>query len=117
MKPDGQPADRQLSGTAWVIYGKAGGFSAHIDLNNTLDITQGFKIRGGFAGDRFATSASYADLNNDGVNDLIFGAYLFDRGAYVSGSPLRQDAGGVYVIYSGTNCCLTLSYHFFRLSY
>src|SRR5688572_12524012 len=60
------------AGVVYVVFGKAGGFSA-INLAD-LAAPDGFKIRGGaydFAG---YSVASAGDVNGDGLDDLIVGA-------------------------------------------
>lgn len=112
------PYDREVAGHGYVIYGKAGGLQTNLDVLNLENNTYGFQIAGGFENDRVGISLSYGDINNDGANDLILGAYLFDKGAYTAGSTLVQDTGAVYIIYSGIaipfNLLILL---FIRLSY
>jgi len=62
------------TGQCYVIYGKAGGFPANIDLSSPSAI-DGFKLSGIGAGDLTGTSVSSAgDVNGDGFDDLIIGA-------------------------------------------
>jgi FG-GAP repeat protein len=86
------PSGRTNAGSSYVIYGKAGGYNAPIDLAS-LNNTQGFKVNGAAAGDTSGHSVSSAgDINNDGIQDLIIGAYYADPSG-------RFDAGSSYVIY------------------
>ena len=63
------------SGASYVVFGKAAGFAANLDLS-TLDGTNGFKLSGAAAGDQCGFSvASAGDVNGDGFADLIVGAY------------------------------------------
>jgi hypothetical protein len=65
------------SGSAYVIFGRAGGFS-NIDLAN-LTPAQGFKIQGShFAG---LSVSSAGDVNGDGFNDMIVGTFNPNGGA------------------------------------
>jgi Ca2+-binding RTX toxin-like protein len=90
--PQADPNGRTDAGTAYVIYGKAGGLAADIDLAN-LTPDQGFKILGAASNDHFGTSVSGAgDLNNDGIPDVIIGADQADPSG-------RSNAGTAYVIY------------------
>ncbi len=72
------------SGAAYVIFGKAGGFSANIDVS-TLGPSTGFSITGAAAHDwaGYAVSAA-GDINGDGYGDLLVGA-PHALGAHTSG--------------------------------
>ncbi len=61
-------------GAAYVVFGKASGFAASIDLS-TLNGGNGFKLGGAAIGDwsRYSV-ASAGDVNGDGFADLIVGA-------------------------------------------
>lgn len=66
-------------GEVFVIFGRANGFDAEIDLT-ALDGTNGFRIRGRSDDDLFGASVSAAgDFNGDGLQDLIVGAPGADR--------------------------------------
>ncbi|NNL03880.1 MAG: hypothetical protein HKO85_01235 [Xanthomonadales bacterium] len=80
------------SGAAYVVHGKAGGWSASIFLSG-LSGASGQIIAGKTGGDAFGAAVSAAgDLNNDSWIDLIAGAP--DASTYVA------DAGEAYLIYS-----------------
>ena len=61
------------SGASYVVFGKASGFAANLDLS-TLDGTNGFKISGDAASTSGLSVASAGDVNGDGFDDLIIGA-------------------------------------------
>ena len=62
------------SGASYVVFGKAAGFGANIDLSS-LDGSNGFKLSGVAADDFSGGSvASAGDVNGDGFDDLIVGA-------------------------------------------
>ena len=85
----GDPAANGQAGAAYVIFGKASGFGT-INLASLASPT-GFVIEGG-AGDRAGVSVSGAgDVNGDGFDDLIVGAYFGDNGG--------SNAGEAYVIF------------------
>ncbi len=81
----------QGSGESYVIFGKASGFGATLDVTS-LNGSNGFKIKGAAAGDESGYSVSSAgDLNGDGLADLIVGAPL--------ASPDGLHSGATYVVY------------------
>jgi hypothetical protein len=78
------------AGAAYVIFGKASGFTT-IDLAN-LGATAGFVIQGDAAQDNAGVSVSTAgDVNGDGVADIIVGATRNSAGG--------SGAGAAYVIF------------------
>ena len=79
------------SGASYVVFGKASGFDANIDLS-TLDGTTGFKLSGASAGDQSGVSvASAGDVNGDGYDDLIVGAKYAD--------PNGSSSGASYIVF------------------
>ncbi len=75
------------AGASYVIFGQSTGFASELPLS-TLDGVTGFSITGGLQGDLLGNSVSSAgDINGDGFDDLIVGAYLADQNSqYGSGS-------------------------------
>jgi len=74
------------SGASYVVFGKASGFAANIDLSS-LDGMTGFKLSGAAADDRSGRSvASAGDVNGDGFADLIVGADGADPHGSFSGA-------------------------------
>ena len=84
--------ERQLySGASYVVFGKASGFAANLDLSS-LDGSNGFQLNGAAADDHSGRSvASAGDVNGDGFDDLIVGA----SGADPNGDLLRRELRGV----------------------
>jgi Ca2+-binding RTX toxin-like protein len=80
-----------------VVFGRAGGFPASVDLAQVAQGQGGFVIRGedshDFAGHSVAAAG---DVNGDGFDDLIVGAYQADGAG--NGKPL---AGAAYVVFGG----------------
>ncbi len=73
------------SGASYVVFGKAGGFTANLDLSS-LDGSNGFKLTGVAADDRSGRSVSAAgDVNGDGFADLIIGAPSADPNGNMPG--------------------------------
>ena len=81
------------SGSSYVVYGKASGFGAILDLSN-LDERAGFRLDGVAADDGAGQAVSgIGDINNDGFDDLIIGAPGAD--------PNGADSGSSYVVFGG----------------
>ncbi|MDH4385125.1 MAG: M10 family metallopeptidase C-terminal domain-containing protein [Caulobacter sp.] len=59
------------SGQAYVVFGKAGGFAANLDLS-TLNGTNGFTLSGGAQNDSSGRRVNNAgDVNGDGFDDMV----------------------------------------------
>jgi Ca2+-binding RTX toxin-like protein len=90
------------AGEAYVVFGGAGSFGttdssgrAVIDLT-TLIPAEGFIIKGDAAYDNAGRSVSSAgDVNGDGFDDLIVGAYYSSDGGF--------HAGDAYVVFGGAD--------------
>jgi hypothetical protein len=73
------------SGSSYVVFGRSTGFAAGINLS-TLDGSNGFRLDG-VAGSRSGPAVSAAgDVNGDGIDDLIAGAFRADPTGIFSGS-------------------------------
>ena len=93
------------AGEAYIIYGKVGTdgtqFGTKVGDRQVLDTTglaptDGFILQGDMGGDELGNSVSGAgDVNGDGFDDLIVGAYQGDDGG--------ARAGEAYVVYGGTH--------------
>jgi Ca2+-binding RTX toxin-like protein len=89
------PNSLNYSGKSYVVFGKTDGTS--VNLSAIESGTGGFVINGASAGDLSGTSVSSAgDVNGDGFDDLIVGAF----GADPSGT--TTDAGASYVVFGKT---------------
>jgi len=87
------PAAGSYAGKSYVVFGTGGGFGASIDLSTIAAGTGGFVINGQSASDRSGYSvASAGDVNGDGFDDLIVGAYGADPAGGTS-------AGKSYVVF------------------
>ena len=88
----GDPPARSHAGESYVVFGKASGFAANISLGS-LDGTDGFRLNGIDRNDYSGRSVSGAgDVNGDGFDDLIVGAFLGDPSS-------NSDAGESYVVF------------------
>jgi hypothetical protein len=93
-----------------VVFGKAGGFGAKLNLS-TLDGSNGFKLQGEAANDFSGISVSGAgDVNGDGFDDLIVGAYGADPNGSYSGASyviFGQGSGVATVATNGRSATFT----------
>jgi glycosylphosphatidylinositol phospholipase D len=86
------PDGRALAGESYVVFGAASGFPASLELS-ALDGSNGFVLKGISNIDYSGQSVSGAgDVNGDGIQDLIIGAYRADPGG-------RDTAGESYVVF------------------
>ena len=92
------------SGSSYVVFGQASGFSATMDLSS-LNGSNGFRLDGEAASDLSGESVSSAgDVNGDGFDDLIVGALVADSNG--------KDSGSSYVVFgqaSGFSAAMDLS--------
>ncbi|MFM9066026.1 MAG: peptidoglycan DD-metalloendopeptidase family protein, partial [Planctomycetota bacterium] len=97
-------ADRagNRSGEAYVVFGRATGFPATVNLKTLSFVgggngAAGFILVGERTGDLAGTSVSFAgDINDDGFDDLIIGSPQAD---FQVGTTSLFNAGRAYVIY------------------
>ncbi|HND53986.1 MAG TPA: hypothetical protein PLV92_16360, partial [Pirellulaceae bacterium] len=83
--------DRADAGTSYLVFGKATGFDATIDLSQ-LNGQNGFRITGATAGDFAGIVSAAGDVNGDGYGDLLIGAPGYDVGG-------NTDAGAAYIVF------------------
>ena len=79
------------AGSSYVVFGRASGFAPEFDLAS-LDGSNGFVLNGIDAVDFSGYVSSAGDVNGDGVDDLIIGAYLADPNG-------NRNAGESYVVF------------------
>ncbi len=98
---NGADPNGDYSGSSYVVFGKATGFNAALDLSS-LNGSNGFRLDGVAENDRSGSSVSSAgDVNGDGFADVIVGA-----------PSDRTDLGNSYVVFgktSGFRAALDLS--------
>jgi hypothetical protein len=79
--PNGNP----YAGETYAVFGSDAGFGASLDLGS-LDGSNGFVLNGIDPGDLSGRSVSSAgDINGDGIDDILIGAYQADPNGSVSG--------------------------------
>src|SRR5262245_58802383 len=91
---DGPGNTRVFAGDSYVVFGHAGGFAAEIDLAAVAAGNGGFFIHGQDGGDVSGRSVSSGDVNGDGFDDLIIGAFGGDGPGNT-----RPSAGDSYVVF------------------
>jgi len=84
-----------VAGRSYVVFGRSSPFPASLPLSG-LDGSNGFRLDGEAAFDRSGASVSAAgDVNGDGVDDLVIGAFSADpNGSY---------SGQSYVVFGRTS--------------
>ena len=92
----GEPNGDSFAGKSYVVFGSTSGFAPSRDLS-ALNGTNGFVIEGISGDTRSGRAVSSAgDVNGDGINDIVIGAY---RGDTSNGT----NSGESYVIYGRNN--------------
>lgn len=91
------PNSNSNAGESYIVFGSSElGGSGFFNLSG-LDGSNGFVVAGINADDRSGSSVSGAgDINGDGVDDVIIGAYLADANG-------NSDAGQSYLVFGGSD--------------
>lgn len=71
------------AGAAWLVFGKTTAFNASLDLA-TLDGSNGVRLNGNGTENLGRSVSSAGDINGDGINDLVIGAFHADGSAGAS---------------------------------
>lgn len=93
------------AGKAYLVFGSRNESlwaSGKLDLEQLMDGRSGVMLEGEAPGDLFGSSIAYADLNGDGVVDLVIGAPKADTHE-------QLDVGKTYVIFGPVACSQTTS--------
>ena len=89
----GSPAAGQYAGRSYVVFGKAAGLGAGVNLSDIAAGLGGFVVDGQGMGDQSGISVAAAgDVNGDGIDDLVIGA------AVGHGTAGQVNAGKGYVV-------------------
>ena len=102
--PYADPNGKMEAGSSYVVFGRKGNYSS-IQLSDVASGAGGFVIHGKSASDYSGYSVSSAgDVNGDGFDDLIIGAYGADPNEI-------RDAGRSYIVFGkkGNNVAVQLS--------
>ena len=92
------PNGNDGAGSSYVVFGKSGGFAATMSLAG-LDGANGFRLDGVSAGDTAGGAVSTAgDVNDDGFDDVLVGAFRADPNAVTSGLGENEESGSSYVV-------------------
>ena len=96
--PDADPFNVTWAGAVFVVFGRSGGFPPILSLATLLpenggDGSEGFVLEGINEFDR-AGEVAAADVNGDGLADMVVGAPYAD--------PNASDSGRVFVVYGRT---------------
>lgn len=96
----GPPVTRSSAGAVYVMFGNAGllgspGSPHTIDTNSSTSV---MKVLGASDGDMLGFSVAAADVNGDGITDLIIGAP-----AASFNDTTRKNTGAVYVIFGSSS--------------
>ena len=89
------PHGNERAGESYVVFGGSNvGSSGTIELSD-LDGSNGFILNGIDAGDCSGSVSNAEDINGDGIDDLIIGAFFAD--------PNSNNSGESYVVFGGSN--------------
>ncbi|VVM26228.1 Flagellar hook-length control protein FliK [uncultured Gammaproteobacteria bacterium] len=92
------PSNKLNAGKSYVVFGKKDNTNA-IELSDIVAGTGGFVINGELAYDKSGWSVSSAgDVNGDGLDDLIVGAYTADTGGSIYAIK-KYNVGKSYVVF------------------
>lgn len=89
------PEGRENAGKAYIFFGSASIYSRE-EINLSSYAADLLMILGNRKGDRLGFTTATGDINNDGYDDVIFGAQFADP-------ENREDAGTTYVIFGSEN--------------
>jgi hypothetical protein len=98
--PGGDGNGWDHTGETYVVFGRASGFDASIELAD-LDGSNGFVLNGVDGNDASASAVSGAgDVNGDGINDILIGArYATAIGEDTHHTRELYDIGETYVVF------------------
>jgi len=90
------------AGSSYIVFGKAGGFSATVDVATLLDGSSGFRLDGVDFAASLGNSVGAGDINGDGLGDIIVAAPFTGQS---EPDPTTGDVttpGAAYVVFGKT---------------
>ena len=94
-----QSGEYTSEGGVYVIFGNGGSFNSNFDLDD-LNGNNGFSIPGINIDDGLGNAIAAGDINGDGIDDLIIGAYTVGNAIEGFGGYSYSDRRGeIYVLY------------------
>ncbi|MFP6631973.1 MAG: VCBS repeat-containing protein, partial [Planctomycetota bacterium] len=91
------PFDARTAGGEVYIYPGDGRLEGELDRAGRAGSAPGLTLIGGRTGDFLGTELFTADVNGDGIDDLLVGAQNLDQVA-ADGELVRDNCGGVFVV-------------------
>ncbi|PZD73400.1 Bifunctional hemolysin/adenylate cyclase [Acaryochloris thomasi RCC1774] len=89
------PDSTNAAGESYIVFGSSNGFNSSLNLSD-LNGSNGFTINGIDISDQSGFSVSSAgDVNGDGIDDLIIGAF--------AANPNGNNSGESYVVFGSSN--------------
>ncbi len=86
--------DNSSEGASYLIFGSSDPFAAEIDLSS-LDGSDGFSLIGAQNDESGNAVSAAGDVNGDGIDDFVIGAYSTNHG--------HSNAGSAYVVFGKTS--------------
>ena len=96
---NGDPGGTNAAGETFVVFGKTTAFSSSIEISDVIDGTNGFVMNGIGGADLSGQFLSSGDINGDGTDDVIIGAYAAD--------PNGTSSGETYVVFGFNNTSIS----------
>uniref|UniRef100_A0A7S0VW82 TNFR-Cys domain-containing protein n=2 Tax=Hemiselmis tepida TaxID=464990 RepID=A0A7S0VW82_9CRYP len=93
---DGSNNDRASAGDVYVLFGQEGGWDGTYDFATLpFDGSNGFVVHGGASGGHLGSDMRAGDINSDGFDDLILGAWGVSTIYVIFGKPAGSWAGEI----------------------